>query len=89
MHPPFPVITDNGQARACTRSIANGTPLPALDPPMMRSRSDSDQPALRTIRHDQAVDRHGGFDDLSFPGVDAANSQTDPGARQQSKYGYS
>jgi hypothetical protein len=55
----------------------------------MRSRPDNNQPALRTVRQRQAVDRHDGFDDPSVPRVDAANSQTDSGARQQSKYGYS
>jgi hypothetical protein len=35
----FPGITDNAKARACARTIAGWTPLPATPCPVMRLRS--------------------------------------------------
>ena len=38
----FPGITDNAKARACVRSIAGWTPLPALLRPVTRLRPRKD-----------------------------------------------
>jgi hypothetical protein len=38
----FPGVTDNAKARACARSIAGWTPLPAQPPPVTRLRPRKD-----------------------------------------------
>jgi hypothetical protein len=38
----FPGVTDNAKARACARSIAGWTPLPALSRPVTRLRPRED-----------------------------------------------